>query len=133
MCEKQVFAGDDSDADSPKDNQDLATNIEITRGSQAELHERDSANKTIDNSMTEKDTSVVFPIHEYPLSMGEILSSFDPGMSFPGHVAEYCLERHPSKPNGSHTQITRTNFWGCNIVSYFDDTLDYLTVKSCYF
>ncbi|XP_073104976.1 rho GTPase-activating protein 7 isoform X3 [Elaeis guineensis] len=114
LFEYKVFAGDDSDADSPKDNQDSAANVESTRGSQAELHEHDSANKTMDNSMTEKNTSSVFPIHECPLSMGEILSSFDPGMSFPGHVAEYCLESHPSKLNGSHTQIARTDFWGRN-------------------
>ncbi|XP_026658250.1 rho GTPase-activating protein 7-like isoform X2 [Phoenix dactylifera] len=114
LYECKVFAGDDSDAESPKDNQDSATNIELTRGSQAELHEHDPANKTVDNSMTEKDTSSVLPTRECPLSMGEILSSFDRGMSFPGQVAEYCLERHPSKPNGSHTQMKRTNFWGRN-------------------
>lgn len=115
MC--QVFAGDDSDAESPRDNQASATNIELTGGSQSELNEHGSANQTINNSMTEKDTSNVLPIHESPLSMGEILSSFDPGMSLPAHVAEYCLERHPSKPNGSHTPVKRTNFWGRNNVS----------------
>ncbi|KAG1331819.1 rho GTPase-activating protein 7 [Cocos nucifera] len=114
LYDYKVFAGDASDAESPKDNQASATNIELTRGSQSELNDHGSANKTTNNSMTEKDTSNVLPIHESPLSMGEILSSFDPGMSFPAHVAEYCLERHSSKPNGSHTQTKRANFWGRN-------------------
>ncbi|KAJ1297079.1 hypothetical protein BS78_01G350500 [Paspalum vaginatum] len=52
--------------------------------------------------------------HETPLSMGEILSSFDPGISVLSQSSEYPVERQSNKINGSHPHVKRSNFWGRN-------------------
>ncbi|WOK96040.1 rho GTPase-activating protein 7 isoform X3 [Canna indica] len=114
LYEYKAFAGDDSDPESPEDNQASTTKVDLLSGPKTHFNEQALANKTMENSLTEKDISNVLPTEESPLSMGEILSSLHPGTSFPANVAEYSVERFASKANGSNTHIKRSNFWGRN-------------------
>jgi hypothetical protein len=67
--------------------------------------------------LSEKNPSNPISSHETPLSMGEILSSLDPGISLANHSGEYSVEsRQPAKINGSHPHVKRSNFWGRNNV-----------------
>ncbi|RZR98532.1 hypothetical protein BHM03_00027897 [Ensete ventricosum] len=109
----QEFADDDSDPESPHDNQSSATKTELP-GAKVQHNEQASAHRSSEKSLTEKDASSVLATQESPLSMGEILSSLHPGTSFPAHVTEYNVDRFSSKVNGSHTYMKRTNFWGRN-------------------
>ncbi|RWW05945.1 hypothetical protein GW17_00030757 [Ensete ventricosum] len=110
---RQEFADDDSDPESPHDNQSSATKTELL-GAKVQHNEQASAHRSSEKSLTEKDASSVLATQESPLSMGEILSSLHPGTSFPAHVTEYNVDRFSSKVNGSHTYMKRTNFWGRN-------------------
>ncbi|KAJ6831912.1 rho GTPase-activating protein 7-like isoform X1 [Iris pallida] len=114
LYDYKVFAGDDSDDESSKDVQSSITKMESTRGSQAQYTENGLVNKNLESSSTVKDNAATLPIREASLSMGEILSSLDTGISFPSHISEYCADRHQNKFNGSHTNTKRTNFWGRN-------------------
>ncbi|XP_042408157.1 rho GTPase-activating protein 7-like [Zingiber officinale] len=116
LYEYKVFAGDDSDAESPSKNQVSATKPELLVGSRTPLDEQVSTIKGTQNSLIEKDASDALPMQESPLSMGEILSSLHPGTSFPSHATECSAERYSVKPNGSHMQVKHTNFWGRNNV-----------------
>ncbi|GJN10802.1 hypothetical protein PR202_ga28928 [Eleusine coracana subsp. coracana] len=56
-------------------------------------------------SMNENDTSKLVDSHGTPLSMGDILSSLDAGIS---------VDKHSSKPNGTQQHVKRSNIWGRN-------------------
>jgi hypothetical protein len=77
--------------------------------------ENGSAN--VDTLLCESNPSNPTSGHETPLSMGEILSSFDPGISVPSQSSEYSVERQSNKINGSQSHVKRSNFWGRNNVS----------------
>jgi hypothetical protein len=77
--------------------------------------ENGSAN--VDTLICESNPSDPISGHETPLSMGEILSSFDPGISVPSQSSEYSVERESNKINGSQSHVKRSNFWGRNNVS----------------
>jgi hypothetical protein len=77
--------------------------------------ENSSAN--VDTLLCESNPSNPTSGHETPLSMGEILSSFDPGISVPSQSSEYSVERQSNKINGSQPHVKRSNFWGWNNVS----------------
>nr|XP_009386851.1 PREDICTED: rho GTPase-activating protein 7 isoform X2 [Musa acuminata subsp. malaccensis] len=114
LYECKVFAGDDSEPDSPKDNQSSSTKTELVMDSKAHHNEQSLTSNNTEKSVAEKDASDVLPTQESSMSMGEILSSLHPGNSLPAHVAEYSVDRYSSKVNGSHTHMKRTNFWGRN-------------------
>ncbi|XP_064981838.1 rho GTPase-activating protein 7-like [Musa acuminata AAA Group] len=114
LYECKVFAGDDSEPDSPKVNQSSATKTELVMDSKAHHNEQSLTSNNTEKSVAEKDASDVLPTQESSMSMGEILSSLHPGNSLPAHVAEYSVDRYSSKVNGSHTHMKRTNFWGRN-------------------
>jgi hypothetical protein len=77
--------------------------------------ENGSAN--VDTLLCESNPSNPTSGHETPPSMGEILSSFDPGISVPSQSSEYSVERQSNKINGSQSHVKRSNFWGRNNVS----------------
>lgn len=119
MCfQLQVFAGNDSDAESPKDIQSLANAVKSTKISQAQHSGNGLANSNRENLLVEKDTSSVLHVHDSTLSVGEILSSLDTGISSPVHVNDLCVDKHPTKVNGSVNPVKRSNFWGRNSVSF---------------
>ncbi|XP_072983667.1 rho GTPase-activating protein 7 isoform X1 [Typha latifolia] len=110
LYDYKVFAGDDSDTEIPRDNQTSAAKPDLAQGSQAHVNELVSTNN--ERTLAENSMPGLLPIRETPLSMGEILSSLDPGISFPGHGAEYFVDRHQAKLNGSLTHVKHSNFWG---------------------
>ncbi|PKU73546.1 rho GTPase-activating protein 7 [Dendrobium catenatum] len=114
LYDYKVFASDDSDAESLTDNKDSSTKTRPLGVSQ-DNGGHGPPNENFDDSFSKKDSLNVLPLRETPLSMGEILSSLDSGIPFPSHTAEYCVDRHVTKLNGSHGHTKRTpNFWGRN-------------------
>ncbi|KAK8943255.1 hypothetical protein KSP39_PZI008974 [Platanthera zijinensis] len=110
LYDYKVFAGYDSDAESPACNKNSATKTKLVRGSQD--NGDGITNHNMNDSLAKKDSQNMLPLHESPLSMGEILSSLDSGISFPSTTTEHCIDRHTTKLNGPHTK--RPNFWGRN-------------------
>jgi hypothetical protein len=113
LIERQVHA--DSDAEHSVDYKALDEKTDFSEGPKIHSSENGSANMEI--SPSEKNPSNPTSGHETPLSMGEILSSLDPGISLPSHGSEYSADRHSNKTNGSHSHVKRSNFWGRNNVS----------------
>jgi hypothetical protein len=109
---RQVHA--DSDAEHSVDDKAL-DETDFSKGPKIHSAENGSANMEI--SPSENSPSNPTSGHETPLSMGEILSSLDPGISLPSHGSEYSADRHSNKTNGSHPHVKRSNFWGRNNVS----------------
>ena len=80
-------------------------------------HSVENGSVNVDTLLSENNPSNPTSGHETPLSVGEILSSFDPGISIPSQSSEYSVERQSNKINGSHPHVKRINFWGRNNVS----------------
>lgn len=110
FCGKQVFDGDDSDGESPKDGHASSAKIELNKGTSDQLKENGSIN--VEKSSLERSISNSTPNSDIPLSMGEILSSLDPGISFAANGGEFSTDKQPIKANGSHGHVKRNNFWG---------------------
>ncbi|CAM0873244.1 unnamed protein product [Alopecurus aequalis] len=102
----------DSDAEHSVDDKAMEEKTEFIKGPKIHSSENGSANMEI--SPSKNDPSNPTSGQETPLSMGEILSSLDPGISLPSHGSEYSADRHPNKTNGSHPHVKRSNFWGRN-------------------
>jgi hypothetical protein len=92
----------------------LEGNLNLSKVQNSRSTENGSAN--VDTLLSENNPSNPAVGHE-TLSMGEILSSFDPGISVPSQSSEYSVERQSNKMNGSHPHVKRSNFWGRNNVS----------------
>ncbi|XP_024311708.1 rho GTPase-activating protein 7 isoform X3 [Brachypodium distachyon] len=103
---------DDSDAEHSVDDKALEEKADLSKGPKIHSTENGSANMEILPS--DKNHSNPTSGHETPLSMGEILSALDPGISLPSHSSEYSADRHSNKTNGSHPHVKRSNFWGRN-------------------
>ncbi|GAB4855972.1 Rho GTPase-activating protein 7 [Ancistrocladus abbreviatus] len=114
-----AFGGDDSDGSSGV-NRASTANSKTLAVSQA-FRESNSAPSDLpkqikinENSTTATDTPAVVPVSESYRSMGEILSSMDPGpplhISGPGSSAERPL----NKITGSGISVRRSTFWGRN-------------------
>ncbi|KAK1649980.1 hypothetical protein QYE76_067785 [Lolium multiflorum] len=102
----------DSDAEHSVDDKALDEKTDFSEGPKIHSSENGSANMEI--SPSDKNPSNPTSGHETPLSMGEILSSLDPGISLSSHGSEYSADRHSNKTNGSHSHVKRSNFWGRN-------------------
>jgi hypothetical protein len=87
-------------------------NGDLSKVQNSRAIENGSAN--VDTLICESNPSDPISGHETPLSMGEILSSFDPGISVPSQSSEYSVERQSNKINGSQSHVKRSNFWGRN-------------------
>lgn len=111
----QVYGGD-SDAETPRRSQPSGTNLDLHGVSQAQSSDHESSHKAPEKSLVEKNANCV-DVQESPMSMGDILSSMEPGISFPVQGTELREEKPPSKSNGSSGHSKRPNFWGRNIVS----------------
>jgi len=93
----------------------LEGNVDLSKVQNSHSVENGSVN--VDTLLSENNPSNPTSGHETPLSVGEILSSFDPGISIPSQSSEYSVERQSNKINGSHPHVKRINFWGRNNVS----------------
>jgi hypothetical protein len=63
---------------------------------------------SVQQSINKNDPSNSVHSHGTPLSMGDILSSLDVGIS---------VDKHSSKPKGTQQHAKHSNFWGRNSVS----------------
>lgn len=113
MIDQQAVNADELDAE--RSGGVLEGNVDLSKVQNSRSVENGSAN--VDPILSENNPSNPPSGHETPLSMGEILSSFDPGISVPSQTPEYSAERQSNKMNGSHPHVKRSNFWGRNNVS----------------
>ncbi|KAL6841814.1 hypothetical protein ACP4OV_028326 [Aristida adscensionis] len=112
LYDYKVVQGDGSDAEPSIEDKALEAKIDLSDALLSHLTENGSIHGL--RLTNEKDTSILGSSHETPLSMGEILSSLDGGVSLPGPGAEYSMNRSSSKPNGSQQNVKRSTFWGRN-------------------
>ncbi|XP_048570451.1 rho GTPase-activating protein 7-like isoform X2 [Triticum urartu] len=103
---------DDSDADCSVDDKGLEEETDLSKV--PKIHSSENVSKNMEMPLSEKNPSNPTSGHETPLSMGEILSSLDPGITLPSNSSEYSADRHSNKTNGSHSHVKRSNFWGRN-------------------
>lgn len=76
--------------------------------------------KSKENSVDEKDAPNVLPSTESYRSMGEILSSMDPGNHLPVPGIESGSGKQTSKASSSNLSSKRSTFWGrSNVSCYF--------------
>lgn len=113
MIGQQAVNADESDAEQ-RPVEVLEGNVDLSKVQNSRSVENGSAN--VDTLLRENNPSNPTSGHETPLSMGEILSSFDPGISVPSQSSEYSVEQQSTKINGSHPHVKQSNFWGRNNV-----------------
>ncbi|XP_062211315.1 rho GTPase-activating protein 7-like [Phragmites australis] len=123
LSESSGYAGSDlydykavnvDESDAERSLEVLEGNVDLSKVQNSRSTENGSAN--VDTLLSENDPSNPTSGHETPLSMGEILSSFDPGITVPSQSSEYSVERQSNKINASHPHVKRSNFWGRNNV-----------------
>lgn len=114
LYDYKVFGGDDSDIDSPGENQTSVTNLKSVKDSDAQLNEQGLLKKSNENSLTENDVPIIHPTSESHRSMGDILSAIDPGLSLTVAGPELSAEKPINKLNGSNSNVKRSTFWGRN-------------------
>uniref|UniRef100_A0A0E0LPA5 Rho-GAP domain-containing protein n=1 Tax=Oryza punctata TaxID=4537 RepID=A0A0E0LPA5_ORYPU len=112
LYDYKVADGDDSDSEPCTEDKALETKVDVNDAQRSDLSENVSVN--VQRSPNEKDPPNMVSSQDSPLSMGEILSSLDAGISLPGPGAEYSVDRHSIKSNGTHMHVKRSNFWGRN-------------------
>ncbi|KAK8513397.1 hypothetical protein V6N13_002142 [Hibiscus sabdariffa] len=116
----KAFGYDCSDVASPRNNDTQAESSTLAvdtlqmRYPDPPLEEHGKQNKGNENLTNEIDVPSVLPTGESYQSMGEILSSMDPGhpISVPG--LESSTEKPVGKARGSSITARRSNFWGRN-------------------
>ncbi|KAL4332449.1 hypothetical protein GQ457_07G043160 [Hibiscus cannabinus] len=116
----KAFGYDCSDVASPRNNDTQAESSTLAvdtlqmRYPDPPLEEHGKQNKGNENLTNEMDVPSVLPTGESYRSMGEILSSMDPGhpISVPG--LESSTEKPVGKARGSSITARRSNFWGRN-------------------
>ncbi|KAL2941991.1 Rho GTPase-activating protein 7 [Bienertia sinuspersici] len=109
----QAFGGDESDGSSRENNSASVnskprTDTQSFRDSNAELSEQNKPKKVSENSINGMDSPKVTAGESYR-SMGEILSSMDPGPPLPSAGPELSAEKSINKHTGSG--VKRSNFW----------------------
>ncbi|MBA0817173.1 hypothetical protein Gohar_001760 [Gossypium harknessii] len=82
------------------------------RDPDAQLEEQAKQNKGNENQINETDVSSVLPTGESYRSMGEILSSMDPGHPISSPGLESSTEKPVGKAKGSSLNAKRSTFWG---------------------
>ncbi|KAL5580360.1 hypothetical protein UlMin_012802 [Ulmus minor] len=121
LYDYKAFGVDDSDVGSPKENHasaessNLRVNPQQVRDQVAQLvEEQGDQAKGNDNLINEMETPSVSPAGESYRSMGEILSSMDPGHPLPVSGLESGAGKTMSKVTGSNHNTKRSTFWGRN-------------------
>ncbi|KAG8079458.1 hypothetical protein GUJ93_ZPchr0007g6429 [Zizania palustris] len=112
LYDYKVTHGDDSDVEPSTEDKALETNMDLSDTQHSHLAENVSEN--VQRSPSEKDPPNMVSSQDSPLSMGEILSSLDAGIPTPGLGAEYSVDRHSVKSNGTQQHVKRSNYWGRN-------------------
>ncbi|KAK9154647.1 hypothetical protein Sjap_002127 [Stephania japonica] len=116
-----VFTGDNLDTESPVENHIPVTNLKLFVDSNDSprdstgLHNYESAlRKESESSLGDRNSPSVLHANESHRSMGELLSSVDPGLSLPIPSSESSAEKITNKVNGSSIKTKRSTFWGRN-------------------
>lgn len=117
----QAFGGDDSDDGSPKEKHALAESSldpqQVRDPTVPLVEEQDDQKKVAENLINEMDPPSVSPAGESYRSMGEILSSMDPGHPLPVSGLESGAGKATSKVTGTNHNSKRSTFWGRSNVS----------------
>ncbi|KAK8520599.1 hypothetical protein V6N13_030956 [Hibiscus sabdariffa] len=109
---------DGSDVESPKDNHthaessSLAVDPPRMRDPDAQLEEQGKQNKGNENPIDETNVPSVLPTGESYRSMGEILSSMDPGHPVSSPGLESSTKKPVGKAKGSSLTAKKSTFWG---------------------
>ncbi|XWS52606.1 hypothetical protein CRYUN_Cryun11dG0085500 [Craigia yunnanensis] len=118
LCDYKAFGDDGSDVESPRDNHvqaeisSLAIDPLQMRDPGAQLEEQGKQNKRNENPINEIDVPSVLPTGESFRSVGEILSSMDPGHPISAPGLESSTEKPVANAKGSSLNAKRSTFWG---------------------
>ncbi|KAH9741723.1 Rho GTPase-activating protein 7 [Citrus sinensis] len=115
----EALGGDDSDVGSPRNNNASAESsklpidpIQIGDPGDQVIEQQGKQKKGNENSITEMEVSSVLPAGESYHSMGEILSSVDPGHPLSVSGLESSAEKPVGKGTSSNFSAKRSAFWG---------------------
>ncbi|CAK8538655.1 unnamed protein product [Lathyrus sativus] len=114
LYDYKAYGGDDSDVGSSTSNHAKAGNS--NRNAVPDIHlseDKSKQRKGNENSVDEKDVPIVLPSTESYRSMGEILSSMDPGNHLPVPGIESGSGKQTGKASsGTSFSSKRSTFWG---------------------
>ncbi|XP_058743082.1 rho GTPase-activating protein 7 isoform X4 [Vicia villosa] len=114
LYDYKAYGGDDSDVGSSTSNHAKAGNS--NRNAVPDIHlseDKSKQRKGNENSVDEKDVPIVLPSTESYRSMGEILSSMDPGNHLPMPGIESGSGKQTGKASsGTSFSSKRSTFWG---------------------
>ncbi|KAJ0021548.1 hypothetical protein Pint_30843 [Pistacia integerrima] len=114
----QAFGGDESDGASPRynnapaDNSNPPVDSPQNREPTVQMIDQGAPKKGTECSITEIEASDVLPAGESYRSMGEILSSMDPGHALSASGLESSSEKPVGKVTSSNLSTKRSAFWG---------------------
>ncbi|KAK7276660.1 hypothetical protein RIF29_17804 [Crotalaria pallida] len=113
LYDYKVFGGDDSDVGSSTGNHAKTENKNLNADPGTPLSEdQNKQRRGNGSSVDEKDTPNLLPSAESYRSMGEILSSMDPGNHLPVLGIELGSGKQTGKGSGSSFSSKRSTFWG---------------------
>ncbi|OIW04181.1 hypothetical protein TanjilG_00741 [Lupinus angustifolius] len=113
LYDYKAFGGDDSDVGSSTGNNAKTGNRNLNVDPSTPLsEEQNKQTKGNENSVDQKDTPNLLPSTESYRSMGEILSSMDPGNHLPVLGIESGYAKQTSKANSNSFSSKRSTFWG---------------------
>ncbi|XP_044481885.1 rho GTPase-activating protein 7 isoform X2 [Mangifera indica] len=114
----KAFGGDESGGATPRynnapaDNSNLPVDSPQIRNPTVQMIEQGTPKKGTENSITEIEVSNFLPAGESYCSMGEILSSMDPGHALSVSGLESSAEKPVGKVTSSNLSVKRSAFWG---------------------
>ncbi|KAH1265651.1 Rho GTPase-activating protein 7 [Glycine max] len=113
LYDYKAFGGDDSNVGSSSSNHAKTKNVNLNVVPDTPLSEdQNKQRKGSENPVDENDASNLFPSTESYRSMGEILSSMDPGNHLPMQVTESGFGKQTSKASSASFSSKRSTFWG---------------------
>ncbi|RDY07477.1 Rho GTPase-activating protein 7, partial [Mucuna pruriens] len=113
LYDYKAFGGDDSDVGSSSSNHAKTENANLNAVPDTPLSEdQNKQRKGSENPVDENDASNLLPSTESYRSMGEILSSMDPGNHLPMPVIEPGSGKQTGKASSASFSSKRSTFWG---------------------
>ncbi|KAK4278864.1 hypothetical protein QN277_016646 [Acacia crassicarpa] len=112
LYDYKAFGGDDSDAGSSNGYHAKAESANRNADADAKHSADTNKQKVNENSADEKDASNMLPAPESYRSMGEILSSMDPGNHFSAPGNESGSGKQSGRSSNSNVSSKRSTFWG---------------------
>ncbi|TKY57139.1 Rho GTPase-activating protein 7 [Spatholobus suberectus] len=113
LYDYKAFGGDDSDVGSSSSNHAKTENVNLNAATDTPLSEdQNKQRKGSENPVDETDSSNLLPSTESYRSMGEILSSMDPGNHLPVPVIESGSGKQTGKASSASFSSKRSTFWG---------------------